>query len=191
MAKQKRHLGSNNPRLDINLKEIFGKNLPNDESLRTVIGQSIVEKILERTEKGQFLAQSKGAGRYSKDYVESDEFKIFGKSQGDVNLTLKGDMLGQMRSVTKSRNVIRIDWNSSLQAAKAHGHITGNVGKKRDFLGLTKKEIEELKKEFSEDVASAPQDRIQDNPLVGQFLELIRRQQDSADESANQSASDS
>jgi len=174
MAKKtRRFLGGNNPRLDVNLKEVFGKSLPNDPSLQQSIGQALLDKILDRTDDGKFLKQSKGAGSYSDEYADTEEFRAFGKSKSDVNLKQTGDMMGQLGFQILSKNKIRFQWEDSLQAAKAHGHITGNVGKTRDFLGFTRDELDEVKRDFKraieDDNASAA------NPQIAALLNIIER----------------
>ena len=62
-------------------------------------------------------------------------------------MTLSGDMLGQIDVLGISGDTIKIGWDSELENAKAHGNITGQEGlwkKKRDFFGLTAKEIKEI-----------------------------------------------
>jgi len=149
-----RKLKGNNPRLEINLKEIFGKNLPSDGALVEAIGQAILDRIVERTESGKGV-NGKGFKGYSTSYKESLDFKAFGKS-GKVNLKLSGDMLGLMDITDQSRNKLTIGWDDSDEAAKAHGHITGGGAggnlPVRDFFGLTQKDLREIKNKFKDDI---------------------------------------
>jgi len=88
-------------------------------------------------------------------YSESLEFEAAGKSKSDPNLTLTGDMLGLMDVIEEEKATITIGWNSSEEANKAHGHISGSVGAKRDFLGLSAKEAERVRNLFEDTVREA------------------------------------
>ena len=153
----KRKLAGQNPELRVDLKEMFDLPFfPESDALRQAIGQSIIDRIKERTEVGNFLAESKGAQRYSKEYVESFEFKVYGKEQGRVNLRASGDMLENMSLELETNfNFIKVYFPDSEQAQKAHGHITGNVGKKRDFFGLTQRDINQIRREYEDQVIDA------------------------------------
>lgn len=158
MAKALKQILSNKQaKLSVNLNELFGVNFPNDSKLRQAVGQSIIDKIRERTE-SNIGANGKRFKNYSKAYADSLAFKAYGKKVGDPNLKQTGDMLGLMDIIEESRTSIVIGWNDDQEAGKAHGHVTGNVGVQRDFLGLTQKEITELKKEWSDRLRETPSD---------------------------------
>lgn len=141
------------PKITLDLKDVFGvPELPTDTFLRAAIGQSIVDKIVENTKSGDFLKESSGAQKYSKGYAESFEFKVYGKSQGDVNLTASGDMLRAIDFNISDDGIMTIFFDDPNEAAKAHGHITGNVGKKRDFFGLDHQDLVLATREFSSQV---------------------------------------
>jgi hypothetical protein len=152
MAKAlKQILTNNQAKLEVNLDELFGKKFPNDSSLRQAVGQAIIDKIRDRT--GENIgANGKRFKDYSDAYKESIAFKAYGKSKSNPNLKQTGDMLGLMNIIEEKRNAIVIGWTDEEEAAKAHGHVTGNVGTKRDFLGLTGKDITELKSEWSREI---------------------------------------
>jgi hypothetical protein len=147
MAVWKKQLANKKAAMKVNLRELLGTSVPNDPRLREAIGQAIIDKIVERTSGGRSYTGSKFAG-YSKEYIDSLGFKAYGKSENQVNLKQSGDMLGLMDVIDQSRDTITIGWNDETEAAKAHGHVTGNIGVKRDFLGLNQKEIEEIRSEF-------------------------------------------
>lgn len=173
MPKTKRTLKSNNPRLDVNLKEVFGKRLPESPALKTAIGQAMLDKILERTEGGRSFTGSKFP-KYSEQYIKSNEFEAFGKTPGEINMSLRGDMMGQLDFELKSKNVLQFKWEDPTQAAKAHGHITGNVGKKRDFLGLSDKELNQIKNEFKDAVEEEPRaTEVSFNDLILGFIDRV------------------
>jgi hypothetical protein len=142
------------PKLIIDLSDIFGGPIPNSPDLRAAIGQEILDIIVERT--GENLDKNEKAFRpkkYSKEYADSLEFQAFGKSRGDVNLRLTGDMLQLMDIVEETPTTLTIGWRDDFQAQKASGHITGaNNLPKRDFFGLSEGDIQRLKSEFGGDV---------------------------------------
>lgn len=153
----KQRLSGKQAKLEVNLDELLGFVVPNNSSLRQAIGQAIIDKIRDRTA-DNIGADGKRFKNYSKTYAESIEFLAYGKSKGDPNLKQSGDMLGFMDIIDESKNKIVIGWDDSDESAKAHGHITGNVGVKRDFLGLTDKEVKELRSEWREVLESATSD---------------------------------
>jgi hypothetical protein len=124
-----------------------------DPDTRAELGDLIVERIFERTDKGKDKDGRKFAG-YSKDYIESLDFKNAGKSKGNINLQLSGDMLAGLKVLASTRNWIQVGFErGSEDNAKADGNIRGTYGQKspipgkaRDFLGITDKELEKIVK---------------------------------------------
>lgn len=147
----RRNLSLDNPRLIVDIPRIFGKPIIEDP-LRQVIGQSIIDRIVERAESANFLRTRGDAFRYTPEYVNSIEFRAFGKSQGRVNLTASGDMLRGMDIMDSRPRRITIGFPIELQGRKAHGHITGSVGKQRDFFGLTDSDLMSIRREFQTDI---------------------------------------
>lgn len=139
-----------NVTLDVNLPEIFpGKLVPDSNNLREAIGQEIIDIIRSRTQDDEASWKGYSFKKYSNEYAESIEFKADGKSQDEPNLTASGDMLGLMTVLDSGDpGSVRIGWDDSLQSEKAHGHITGHVGVKRDFFGLKSSEIKQLRSKF-------------------------------------------
>lgn len=142
-----RVLSGNNPRLRVNLKELFGGFVPDSGQFRAAVGQEIIDRIRERT-KSNLSWDGKRFRNYSKAYAESIEFVAAGKSKSDPNLTQSGDMLALLDIVDEGEDWIEIGWSDADEAAKAHGHITGNIGVTRDFLGLPGRDLEEISDEF-------------------------------------------
>jgi hypothetical protein len=172
----KRKLSGDNPVLTVDLKEMFDLPFfPNSDTLRNAIGQEILDRIKENTLNGDFLESSSGAKKYSKEYTESFEFKVYHKQKDKVNLKASGDMLGSMELVLPSdANKVVIDFSDDTEAAKAHGHITGSVGKKRDFFGLGDGDMREIKQKF--------EPRVLDAMLAFQAGETLRQQADNQSE---------
>lgn len=151
----------------INLKEEFGVDLRGMNSLKEAIGGAIIERIRQRTESGNGMSfKSNGSGNpvklkapYSKEYADSLDFKAFGKSRGKVNMKLTGDMLGLMDVTKIDGNKITIGWTDSEENAKAFNHSTGDTVPRRPFFGVSKKELQEIKKEFSSEIREAVRTR--------------------------------
>jgi hypothetical protein len=166
---QKRTGLTENPKLIINLGEVFETDIPNDSTLVNSIGQKIIDMIRERTTVEQTDINGKDfKSPYSKMYADSVEFAAFGKSKNKVNLTQTGDMLGLMDIIDTTKNTITIGWDDDTQAAKASGHITGaNHLPKRDFFGLTKDQFNELRAEFEDDIQTTIQaDEMPDEDIL-------------------------
>jgi len=141
----KKILSKDDIRLKINMKDILGRNLPNDSDVIDAIGQKAIDMIIERTQDGKALNGRNFTPKYSDEYKASDEFKAFGKTN-KVNMTLTGDMLGLMDVVKSTRNTFDIGWDDAEENAKAFNHNTGDTVHKRPFFGLQKQEIKQLKK---------------------------------------------
>jgi hypothetical protein len=150
---QSRTLDGDNPRLTIDLSEVFGGPMPESENLKKRLGQAVLDKIKDRT-LAQKDVNNKKFKKYSTQYKESLDFKAFGKSPNNVNLTLTGDMLDFMDLLEIDGDRLVFGWDDEDEAAKAHGNIKGSYGgdpnpkKARDFFGLTPGQIKELKAEF-------------------------------------------
>lgn len=148
-------LSGNEAKLEVSLTDIFGAPIE-DVALRESIAQAIIDKIRDNAKDAKFVNPPSGKNQtYSESYAQSDEFKAYGKSKGEVNMTQSGDMLGLMDIINQAPDKITIGWKDSLQAKKAHGHVTGNVGVKRNFLGLSGSEIQDIKNRFLSDLPKA------------------------------------
>jgi len=125
---------------------------------REDLGDRILEFIRNRTESGK-NKNNRSFPKYSKGYAKSLDFKIAGKSKGNVNLTLSGDMLIEMDLLKHSKGSLRIGFEKgSEENGRADGNIRGTYGqsssisgKKRDFLGITKKDLKAVQKKFDKD----------------------------------------
>ena len=157
-----------NVRLEVNLDEMFGQIVPDSTAFRQEVGQAIIDKIVERTKDGKFLNKAKQT--YSEEYVDSVEFKAYGKSKSEVNLTQSGDMLGLLDIIQEDKNKIVIGWDDSLQSQKAHGHITGSVGAKRNFLGLPMEDLRSIADKFRDELPLGDPETTSSVSLTQQFL---------------------
>ena len=153
MPIETRTLSGKNPKLKINLTEMFGQRVPDSAAFKEAVGQAIIDRIRERTA-GNIGRDGKRFKNYKKKtkanpnpYSESLEFKAAGKSIGDPNLRLSGDMLGFMDVIDESRDTITIGFSEREDQLKAHGHILGsNPGPRvrRDFFGLPGSEYSKI-----------------------------------------------
>lgn len=142
-------MGTKHQKIDITIPDGY------TEDERAAIASEIVDKIVARTKKGVDKNGDKFAP-YSKDYVKSLNFKIGGKSKGNVNLTLSGDMLAALDYLDLKKKKITIGYeNGSNENAIADGNIRGTYGSSkpssahaRDFLGISDKELGDILKKF-------------------------------------------
>lgn len=143
---------------EIDLKELFGVDLSEDESLKQAIGQVLVDTMLTRAESGKGIGGVKLKSPYSKTYANSIEFKAAGKSKGKVNMTLTGDMLAAVNVVSTDGNKIKIGIDDDEQVAKAYNHQVGDTVPARPFFGFTKDELSEVKSKFKSKIKAAAKD---------------------------------
>ncbi len=124
---------------------------------REAIAQDIIDLIREKAKRGDGVVRASDGrvtrGRrfdsYSKEYAESLDFKIAGKSKSKIDLTLSGDMLGAIDIISSRKGEITVGYtDGSPEAARAEGNILGTYGqdkpipgKSRDFLGLLPREL--------------------------------------------------
>lgn len=131
------------------------KRLGPDE--RLAMGLEIIDFILERTGKG-FDKNNKPFPGYSDSYIDSLDFSLAGKSPGNVNLQLSGEMLGAIEVLNVDNEgeiTIGIPAGDDFNNGKAEGNIKGTYGrskpikgKKRDFMGIAQKDLSEIKQNY-------------------------------------------
>jgi len=126
-----------------------------DEETRIAIGLDIIDRILERTAKGNDK-NNKPFAAYSSSYKGSFDYKLAGKG-GKPNLFLSGEMLNSVTLLETNEGEITIgipeddDFNNS----KAEGNIKGTYGgspkrgKKRDFMGISRSDLSSIKGEYN------------------------------------------
>lgn len=135
-------------RFNVDLRD-FG--LTKDQ--RIEVGDLIVERIVARTDKGIDVDGDKFVG-YSKAYQDSLNFKIAGKTKGNVNLQLSGDMLAALQVLKQDGNKLTIGFERwTEENAIADGNIRGTYGQQkanpfnsRDFLGISNTELIDIVK---------------------------------------------
>lgn len=136
----------------VDLKDLFGASLTGNEALKQKIGQAMIDKIISRTESGTSVDGKNLKSPYSKRYAESDDFKAWGKTKRDINMKLTGQMLGTLDILETGGSKIVIGWSDKTENAKAYNHNTGDTVPKRNFFGLNKKDLEEIRNQFQDEV---------------------------------------
>lgn len=134
------------------LSELSGVDFVGQENLKSRITQEIIDKIVERSQGGSDI-RGNSFKPYAKSYKDSEVFEAFEKGN-NVNMTLTGDMLSSIDSISNQGNEIKIGWNDSTNNAKAYNHMTGDTVRKRQFFGVQKNIIKEVLKDFKEEIDS-------------------------------------
>ena len=136
---------------------------------REAIGQEAVDRIRARTQDGHTNKDGKKLPSYSKEYVDSLNFKNAGKSASEVNFTLSGDTISALDVLSTAPGKIVIGWeDGSPEEPIAEGNIIGSYGrspnpkKARNILGLTTKELNEILLEFPLDAPDEMDAKIQE-----------------------------
>jgi len=144
----------------VDLKELTGVDLSEARPIKEAIAQAIIDRIQSRTEAGEGVRFSSNGSAtpvklkspYSKEYVDSIEFRAAGKKKGQVNMTLTGDMLASMDVLSTSGNAIKIGITDDAQIPKAFNHLVGDTVPKRPWFGISKAEMAEILNQFKPDL---------------------------------------
>jgi len=137
--------------LTFDLVSIFG--VPVNPDIGMAFGQSIVDRIVDRTQGENRRADGPSFRRYSESYEESQAFADFGKS-GSVDLTLTGDMLLDIDILELTPSRLVVGFSDQTQTAKAFNHHTGDTVPARPFFDINKSELDELVDEFQPEIES-------------------------------------
>lgn len=123
---------------------------------RVDLADLVIEHIYDRTTRG-LDKNGRPFPKYSKEYINSMDFKAAGKSKSKVNLQLSGDMLAAMKLLSENKKKITIGFeNGTPENAKAEWNIKGtygqatSTGKRRDFLGIQSEKLKQLIAEVSD-----------------------------------------
>ena len=173
-----------NPKLKIDLVEVFNRTYSSkpyevrrrlrqyvySSTFQEDFGLLVIDHIQDRTLSGKDKNGESFKG-YSKSYRESDTFQIYKGGQRVVDLKLSGEMLASMQVRSSSSGQVTINFVDALNAAKAHGHITGMSGRKggvvRDFFGIKPAEEDKIMKRLIHEYS-------QGDSVSAQGRELIR-----------------
>lgn len=122
---------------------------------REAIAWDVIEFIRDRTTGKNVDKNNRPLAKYSEGYAKSLDFKIAGKSKGDVNFTQSGDTLSMLQLLESKPGLLVIGWENGSQAnAIADGNIRGTygnpspIGPKRDILGITQGDLSRILKRF-------------------------------------------
>lgn len=160
-----------NPTFKINLLDVLEdsydstelkdrlRDFVSESDFKRLYGLRVVDRIVERTRNENIDRFGRSLGTYSKTYKESLIFQIYKDGQTQVDLTLTGEMLESLNTISGARYNITIELVGENNRGKAQGHITGRLGKTgrakpRDFLGLPKSELTDLFKASMRDYRS-------------------------------------
>lgn len=129
----------------INLKELFGESFADKQTLKKRIGEEVIARIQNRTQRG---IDKKG-----KTFTGYRTPELKKRKGNPPDLTQTEKMLGALFvKQNKQPNILAISLKTAKQRLKAENHIHGVTLPKRDFLGLPQGEIKSVKKEFKDDV---------------------------------------
>jgi hypothetical protein len=135
---------------EIDLEEWTGVKVSNDPTLMREMQQSIIDYMRGRISEGKGFNERKLKSPYSKTYAASLDFQAAGKSEGDVNMELSGDMVGSIDVLQERDDRFTIGFTDSEVIPRAYGHISGFAGHpnqdalkkyQRVFFGVSKKEF--------------------------------------------------
>lgn len=139
---------------------------------RELAGKKIVQLVKERTKHG-VSAKSKPFPKYSKEYKESLDFKIAGKSS-TVNLSQTGDMIADLDMLQHGRGYVLIGYSMDYEdIGKVHGNVTGeygqefSTGKKRDFIGLPERLVRVIVEEAKNELPTLQEEK---ESIIGNIL---------------------
>lgn len=121
------------------------------------LGRRMLEEVRDRTNRS-IDKNGKSFAKYSKDYKDSLDFKIAGKSS-KVDLQQTGDMLAELDVIVIGGSSITIGYPLGHEdAGKIEGNTigsfgkpSGNASKARDFIGLPQKVVNRLVAEMRQE----------------------------------------
>lgn len=122
---------------------------------REAIAVEVIDRIKERTQDGKDKFGRQFKSYKTKDYAK---FKSSVGASSKVDLTLSGDMLDSIEIIANKAGKVVIGYSDgNPERGKAEGNILGTYGQqkqtapKRDFLGLTKRELDQILSKYEKD----------------------------------------
>ncbi len=138
----------------------FTVKIPNgyDEADKIAIAQNILDFVRHRTAKG-LDKDGNTFPKYSKQYMQSLDFKNAKGGNTKVNLELSGDMLAANTLIKMGRASLTLGYDpKSPEAGRVEGNVRGTYGQKnpiadkaRNFLGISKEDLAKILKAFPVD----------------------------------------
>jgi hypothetical protein len=114
-----------------------------------MLGELVIDRIKERTDNGLDI-NNKPFAPYSKSYAGSKDFSIAGKTKGNVNLQLTGEMLRSLELLEHSTGSITIGYKvGTSENDKAAWAVASDNGPSRRFVGLPEKDLDLLIKQVN------------------------------------------
>ena len=108
-----------------------------------MIAEELIDVVIRRTLSGK----DKDGNQFQGLSADYKKLKIAATGSGKANLRLSGEMLGSLeyKANKSSSTKIVIGYQPNTEEnAKAKGHITGDVGVQRDFLGVSDSERDDI-----------------------------------------------
>jgi len=153
--------------------------LSDREDIKQAVGQAIVDYMVARVKGGEGIGGvSLSVPKYSPEYINSDAFKAFGKSEFPINMTLTGSMLEAMTVIDSNDNDIVIGWEDTTENAKAYNHNIGDTVPKRPFFGVSNSELDKIKSELKGEVRAILKEGIKkqeaNDIILGKIASFIK-----------------
>jgi hypothetical protein len=157
-------------------KPYFEVSIPKEYSPeeRRAIAAEIIDYVISRTEDGKKIGGKEDFPDYSKKYAEE-------KGQENVDLTFSGDMLMNMELLKQKSGALRIGYSSDYEElGKVEGNVLGTYGKSkpikgkaRNFLGITKEELNSILSNYPIKDRESRLERVIDVKLSGRVADSI------------------
>jgi phage gpG-like protein len=157
--------------LTLDLEDLMGTQVPDDEDIRQEIAQAVIDKIIDRTQSGKSL-NGKPFKKLSEEYADR-KMALVGSSEADLHLY--GDMFESMTLTDSTAEEIVIGFDDETQNAKAYNHDTGDTLPRRQFFGITEKEKREIRAEFGK-LAQGPPSK--QEKLIRRLSEILAELED-------------
>ena len=167
----KQKLSKSEVSLTLELDELFDFDFTGHEALRAEIAESILDTIVERTVDDGRGVNGRKFKIYDKDYAIEK-----GVPRSAVDLYLSGDMMETIEDRSDSVNTLKLQVKEGVDTLKALNHNTkkDSVNKlpKREFMGIQKKEINRIKREYRSEFEAATEPEVEEEEQTAdQFLE--------------------
>lgn len=166
---------------EIDLNELTGVDVSKDPVLAREMQQAVIDYMVGRVSEGKGFNEKTLRSPYSNSYADSQDFAAAGKSKGNVNMELSGDMLGSIDVVKETKNGAKFTFGiTGEEAARAYGHISGFKGHpnedkmrkyQRPFFGVSQKELKDkILPAFKDELESLRESRstrrVEDNRIL-------------------------
>lgn len=172
----KSKLSESDVSVEIDIEALLGSSAKN-QAVRETFAQMAFDRMFERLESGVDVDGKKMAG-YSQSYINSKEFKAYGKDKNSVNMQLTGGMAYSVDILNQSNTKMKLGFVGEDEIVKAYAHMTGYKGHPtlagkvpvRKFFGWTEKDLKEISDNLRPDTPSK-KEKIKD----AMILDLISR----------------